>query len=560
MKKILSILIICLFLQNTYAQKKPYKLYLIYKVNKPENFRFNKNEFLFKDTTGIYNKLEEIKSLLIQKSYLEASIDSLVNKRFDYYAYLHIGKQYYWQLNTDSIPVQALKSADIKPKTFSQQKININAYLKKRQKLLNYFDNKGYPFTEIKIDNMLITQNFIKGNLQVTTNQKFYIDTIYIKGKVKIAHKFIFHNIGIKPGDLFSGDNLVKIDENIRRLNFLTPAKPADLEFFPAKVDLYLYLKKQKSNYFSGILGFANTEKDNSLKLTGNIALDLNNSLGIGEKIALRWDAYADSSQYLKTLLEFPYLFFVPLGLSADFELDKTTLDYLNTGYSFSVSYDFTAGNGINMYYRRKQSFLINTDTSGTIANSENTTFGMQVRMDNTNRLFVPRRGYKISIATGYGNRSTQNQAQETLLEANFHAAYYQYINRYFNLLFRNVSAGIFNKTGFYENEMFKLGGIQSLRGFDEKSILASAYTIFTLEMRFFIAEYSYLSAFTDLIYYQAKSIGIQSDNYAFGIGSGINLDTKAGILSLNFAVGRLNLQPFRFSNTKIHIGYTARF
>lgn len=560
MKKILFILIICVFFQNTYAQKKPYKLHLIYKINNSQNVRFKKDELQFKDTTGIYNKLIEIQSRLIQKSYLEASIDSLVSNRFDYYAYLHIGKPYYWQLNTDSIPFQALKSANIKSKIFTGQKINIDNYLKNRQKLLEYFDNNGYPFAEIQIDNILIAQNYIFGNLKINRNQKFFFDTVFIKGKIKIADKFIFHNIGIEPGDVFSGENLEQIDAHLQRLNFVASAKPAELEFFPSKVDLYLYLKKQKSNYFSGILGFANNEKDNRLKLTGNVALDLKNSFGIGENISLRWDAYADSSQYLKTRLKFPYLFFIPFGCSAYFELDKSTMDYLNTGYSFSVDYYFTSGNGINMYYSRKQSFLINTDTSGTIANSNNTTLGMQVQMDNTRRFFVPRKGYKLSIATGYGNRTLQTQSKETLLEANLYAAYYQPLNRYFNLLFRNVSAGIFNKTGFYENEMFKLGGIQSLRGFDEKSILASAYTIFTFEMRFFIAEYSYLSAFSDIIYYQTKSIDSQTDNYAIGIGSGINLDTRAGILALNFAIGSLNAQPFRFSNTKIHIGYTARF
>ncbi len=559
MKKILTILIIFLFFQNNYAQKKIYKLHLIYEVNKTGSFPLKKNKFLFKDTAGIYDKLKEIKSLLIQKSYLEASIDSLINDSLDYYAYLHIGKPYYWQINIDSIPRQALKSADIKQKTFTEQKININNYLKKRQKLLHYFDNAGYPFTETQLDNILIAQNNISGNLKITSKRKFYIDTIYIKGKIKVSHQFIFHNIGIKPGDVFSGENLSQINENIERLNFLSTAKPAELEFFPAKVDLYLYLKKQKSNYFSGILGFANNEKDNRLKLTGNIALNLNNSFGIGENIALQWDAYADSSQYLKTYLKFPWLFFIPLGLSADFELDKTTMDYLNMNYSFSANYDFTSGNGINLYYRRKQSFLINTDTSGTIANSNNTTLGMQLHTDKTNRLFAPRTGYKISITTGYGNRSI-SRSKQNIFEADLYAAYYYRINQYFVFLFRNVSAGIFNKTGFYENELFKLGGIKSIRGFDEKSILSAAYSIFTFEPRFFIGEYSYLSVFTDFMYYQTKNIDTQTDNYAIGLGSGINLDTKAGVLSLNFAVGSLNSQPFRFSNTKIHIGYTARF
>ncbi|MCF6241024.1 MAG: hypothetical protein L3J74_06735 [Bacteroidales bacterium] len=559
MNKILSILIIGLFFQNIYAQKKPIKLQLIYEVNNPENFHFKKDEFLLKDSTEIYKKLQQIKSLLIKKSYLSASIDSIVKDSSRYYAYLFIGNSYHWQLNTAGIPRHELKSANITKKSYNGQKIKINTYLKNRQKLLQYYDNQGYPFAETYIDSILISNNYISGKLKINKQTKFYIDTVYIKGKIKLSPKFIYHNIGIKPGDVFSGESLSQIDANIQRLNFVSMIKPAELEFFPAKADLYLYLKKQKSNFFSGVLGFANSENSNRLKLTGNIALDLDNSFTIGENISLRWESYADSSQYLFTYLKLPYLFFLPIGISANFELDKTTMDYLNMNYSFSLSYDFSSGNGVNLYYRHKQSFLINQDTSETIANTNNTTFGMQMHTDNTQASPIPLSGYKISISTGYGNRST-GKIQESIFEANLYAAYYWQINQYFNLFLRNVSAGVFNKTGFYENEMFKLGGIKTVRGFDEKSLLASTYTIFTFEPRFFIDEYSFLSVFADYVYFNTFGIETQTINSAIGLGVGFNINTKAGIFNLNFAIGSLNRQAFQISNTKIHVGYTARF
>jgi len=343
-------------------------------------------------------------------------------------------------------------------------------------------------------------------------------------------------------------------------MSFVALMKPSELEFFPGKVDLYLYLKKRKSNFFSGILGFAGDENSNQLKLTGNIRLDLNNSFGIGENIALRWESYADSSQYLFTRLKFPYLFFIPLGFAADFELDKTAMDYLNMNYSFALSYNFSPGNGINMYYRRRQSFLIDEENTSNIGNSDNATFGMSVGIDRTNRLLAPIKGFKITLSTGYGNRTINEDEKTTVLDASFDAVYYWFLNNYFSVRLQNVSAGIFNEDGFYENELFKIGGSLSVRGFDEKSLLASAYSIFTVEPRFFFGEYSFLSVFVDYVYFNTEGIEIQTTNSGLGLGAGINMDTKAGIFSLNFAVGSLNGQAFQISNTKVHVGYTARF
>ncbi len=536
-------------------------MHLVCKGNNSEYYPFKKNVFQFKDSLQIYRQLAEIKEDLVSKGYWSASIDSIVKSGTVYYAYLFIGKQYNLKLSTDSILPDALKAAKIKNKTFSDNKTSIADYLQKRNALLEYFENTGYPFAEITIDKPSIQNNYLSGNLIINPKQKFYFDTIYIKSKFKIAQKLVYRQIGIKPGDVFSGESLAQIDQNIQKMTFAGLWKPSELEFFTDKVDLYVYLKKQKSNFFSGMLGFASDiDKPNRLLLTGNIRLDLNNSFGGGENIHLQWESYADSSLYLLTGLRFPYLFFVPLGLSAGFELDKTSLDYLNINYFFSMSYDFSPENGISIYYRHKQSFLINNEQNSNFADADNYILGMNIRMDNTNRLFVPRKGYKISISSGYGSRNTELNSKESIVEAEFILVYHWFVNKYFNILLKNNSKGIFNNEGFYENELFKLGGINTIRGFDEKSLISSAYTIFTIEPRFFIGNYSYLSVFTDYVYFNTEGIEVKSNNSGIGIGTGISINTKAGMLRLNFAVGNLNGNIFQLSNTKVHIGYVARF
>ncbi len=111
-----------------------------------------------------------------------------------------------------------------------------------------------------------------------------------------------------------------------------------------------------------------------------------------------------------------------------------------------------------------------------------------------------------------------------------------------------------------FKNELFRIGGLRTLRGFDEESINASNYTIGTIEFRYLLEQNSYTYLFFDGGYYENNSIeGFQSD-FPFGFGAGISFETKAGIFSLNYALGyqQRELAPLR--SAKIHFGFVNFF
>jgi outer membrane protein assembly factor BamA len=52
-------------------------------------------------------------------------------------------------------------------------------------------------------------------------------------------------------------------------------------------------------------------------------------------------------------------------------------------------------------------------------------------------------------------------------------------------------------------NELFKIGGFNTLRGFNEFEINASTYAVGQFELRFIFARKSYLNAFFDIGWYE---------------------------------------------------------
>jgi hemolysin activation/secretion protein len=136
-------------------------------------------------------------------------------------------------------------------------------------------------------------------------------------------------------------------------------------------------------------------------------------------------------------------------------------------------------------------------------------------------------------------------------------------LNNIFNLNYRNSLfaqniTSVLLSDSYLVNELFRFGGINSVRGFNENSIDASLYSIINTEYRYQFNDGVYMHSIIDLAYFENKTLSLKQNLYSFGIGLGLN--TKAGLFKFNLANGIAENQEFNFSNTKIHISISSRF
>jgi outer membrane protein assembly factor BamA len=120
--------------------------------------------------------------------------------------------------------------------------------------------------------------------------------------------------------------------------------------------------------------------------------------------------------------------------------------------------------------------------------------------------------------------------------------------------------ATIFGNSTIFKNELFRIGGLRTLRGFDEESIFASTYVIPTVEYRFLFSQNSNLLLFAEGAWYENNSNTAYLNDMPMSVGAGINFETKAGILTINYALGNQFNNGFDLRNGKIHFGLTALF
>jgi hemolysin activation/secretion protein len=123
----------------------------------------------------------------------------------------------------------------------------------------------------------------------------------------------------------------------------------------------------------------------------------------------------------------------------------------------------------------------------------------------------------------------------------------------------------IANKTDFYyatqifQNEVFRFGGQNSLRGFNEEELYATVRSVLSVEYRFLLDRNSHVFAFFDQGFYENSATSYYHDN-PYGFGLGFSFGTNLGVFSISYALGKQFDNPILMRNGKIHFGYIAYF
>jgi hemolysin activation/secretion protein len=174
------------------------------------------------------------------------------------------------------------------------------------------------------------------------------------------------------------------------------------------------------------------------------------------------------------------------------------------------------------------------------------------------NRVLIPTGGYSFLV---YGKSGQRNSLEQTTNQIGWQLETKWLYNFYKKMVLKTaLNSQTLIGDNLFENELFRLGGLRTLRGFNEQSIFSSAFGVATVEYRYMIGEYDYLTLFSDIAYTERRVQNELESNWLTGLGTGINFRTNSGVFSLFLAVGRTQQTNFDFRTTKVHFGYVNQF
>ena len=523
--------------------------------------------------------LRKILSGFYENGYLTASIDSVAKDSLNLTAFIHAGYKIEFAIikkgNANDL---VLTETKIPSKHFFQEMHSYKEISELIERLLTYYENNGYPFAVISLDSIIKKENVFEASLNVKKNNQIVIDSIINKGDARISTPFLFSYLGFKKGELYNESKIKKIDSKLKQLSFLNIKKPTQFLFSKNENKIILTADKRKTSQFDGIVGFMpNSQSTGKPLLTGEAHLMLLNSFARGELIDLSWRRLQALTQDIDIHLSYPYLFSTPFGIDYKFHLLKQDSSYITLHNNIGIQYFFNGDNYLKAFVDQNTSSLLKNQTLENItslppyADVATTLYGLELKYNHLDYLFNPRKGYRIKIISSAGNKNIKKNSQinptlydslklkttEYHIEANL--GIFIPVFKKSTIWINNQMAYINNST-LFENELFRIGGLNSLRGFDEESIHASFFNILLIEYRYLFEKNSFFNIFWNGCYYEKKTHQAFVSDTPYGFGAGISFETKAGIFSLNYALGKQFDNPINFKSGKIHFGIVSYF
>ncbi len=548
------------------GQEKPYQLNYI----SSDFSKFIKHpKQTFKDSIEIKQYLKTLQSLAIKKGYLTMSIDKVLYKGKEVDVYIHLGRemrQIKLKAN-DDILFFLRKTGKLNEKLLNSFPFSPNEMNRLLNRIHKAYADNGYPFLSIQLINHQWNEEIPEAEIKIIQGPLIKISKIHIKGDSSISEKLILNIIGIRKGEAYNETKISHISEKLNQINFLTELQAPAILFTKEGAELFIYLKSKPVSSVNGVIGFQPNPITKRLSITGELDLHLVNILRRGEELSFKWRSIREQTQSLNIQFDYPFLFNTSFGISSNLSMYKRDSSFLELNYLGGINYFLPDGTILKAFWKRNSSNILsggkNNPSYSFLGNTENNRYGIGLKKQQLDYIPNPSRGFEIDINTEIGTRKGQiNDSSEIHKDLTYSGQlklyFYLPINQR-NVLKLGNNTSVYTSPEIYENELFRFGGLNNQRGFNENELLASTKTTFTLEYRFLLDKNSHIFAFFDQTWYENNAVSYVKDT-PFGFGTGFSFSTKIGLFSISYALGKQFSNPILIKDGKIHFGYIFFF
>jgi outer membrane protein assembly factor BamA len=450
------------------------------------------------------------------------------------------------------------------------------------QPTLRKAQNQGYPFASLQLHQVdFPTPSAMQASLLFNPGPLVTFDTVVVVGDIKIAPWFLGTYLGFNKGRAFSAKtegqlfNQHKVDKAgviLGQLPYLTVEKPPEVFFEYDKAYVKLFLKERKAGQVDGFVGLQSANAPGArTTLTGQFALSLQNLFGQGKSFSARWQRIKPESPLYELSYGHPMLFKLPVDLRVHlFSLKEDTL-FFNLTQQAGLQYRLGPYGKMGLAYHAQSTRGLSQQQPADLperqsAGLQTRSVGWQYQFNRTDDFFFPRKGLALQVQALTGTkRITSLNLPDSLPGSTRHSQLFFNVQGYVplgqksTLQLKNQSGTIISPV-LFANDLHRLGGLNSLRGFNENTFFTSAWTVQTIEYRFYWEAGSYFLLFSDQAILQQQVLNTRATQTPWGLGAGLSLGTKSGLFSLVYSIGRNSGEAFQWNRAKIHFGFVSIF
>lgn len=510
----------------------------------------------FNDAKGVLDETNLFSKKLSQVGFLENQLieNKKVNDSTFLYLYnigaktnfihIYIGKN----LAAGNWNLYTVKNDTLKL-PFGESEAFLNYAIKK-------LETEGFSMAKVQLKNLKKYSNFVCADLSITSDKKRQLNDIVINGYDKFpeGHKNNLKRLYKKR--IFNQTNLDKLYKDISQFQFVKQTKYPEILFTKDSTKVFVYVEKAKSNSFDGFIGFTNNE-NRKLIFNGYLDLTLNNAMNSGEKLELYWKSNGQDQKTFRVGAEIPYVFKSPIGMKVQLNIFKQDSTFQNTQTAIDFGYYFNYNSRLYLGYQSAESSDIKNTNTLLLSDFTNKFYTSNfefIAYKEDDFLFPDKSNINIKIGTGTRNSKFQSNNQffgSLNVSHNFYFNQKNIINiKSFNYYLQSDE--------YITNELYRFGGINSVRGFNENSLQGNLFSSLLTEYRLVLSPSIYLHSIMDYAHFQDKTTNLNGN--LLGLGFGFGLLTKNGLFNFVYANGSTKDQAIQLSNSVVHVSLKATF
>ncbi|MBQ0909576.1 hypothetical protein KBJ98_12750 [Flavobacterium sp. F-328] len=511
---------------------------------------------------SIEKTVTTINQRLIKKGFLDSNVQTAVKINDSVYS-----STIYFGERIKSVVINAPNNFEIPPfsktkKTHTIEYEDLDQFL---SNILSIYEQQGNALANIRLKNIERQKNLLQAELEIYKSSSRKLTNIIVEQANNLQlPKSLLTQIKKKYlTKTYNKETLSNIYNQFETLGFAKNSKYPEVLLTTDSTAVYVYLEKQNANTFDGFIGFRNNDAQ-KIQFNGYANIELQNILKRGEKIHIDWKSDGQDQKTFDASLELPFIFNSPIGLKAELNLFRQDSTFQNTKTMIAATYDLKSRQKITLGYQTTTSSDIQNINSAIINDYSNSflTIGYNYKVatnkqNNTNP-------NHLSVNFGLGKRdltNTANPETQKQLSASINWNYTITLTQKNNIILQSNSYLLKSKN-ILQNELYRFGGFNSLRGFNENSLQASIATVLQTEFRTNLNNQLYFHTILDYSLAKDESNSLPNTNTTsrLGIGFGIGLQTKNGVLKLALANGVTLEDKFNFQNSIIHLSYNVKF
>ncbi len=441
------------------------------------------------------------------------------------------------------------------------------------RRLLDLYAGVGHHMAEVILETLhpaAGSQTAFDVQLVVEEGPVVVLSGLELPGAVRTRARYAADVAGVRPG-AFRHADLRPFADRLRSTGLFRRVGDPFLTVFPdSTATLSIPVEEAPPGTFDLVLGYLpGRGSGSSGQIVGSGHLRLVNVFGFGRSVGLQLDRRPGQVSSAEARVSDPRIAGLPVRIEASFQGYQQDSTYSSRAWTLEAGYQLSRGFEISARYSKEltrpgQAGLRMRGGSQRIARADIAFRGIVARVSRIDDPINPRKGFRVETVIERGDkrdsrRTVMPSGDTTRVSSTLRQERFRMNARVFIPTFRRqtvligLDALVLLSKAFDESDLFRVGGANSLRGYDEDQFRSNTAIRGIFEYRVLVDPSSFVFLFFDLGYLESPGLlgGIASKDWLMGFGLGMQFETAVGIVNTTYAMNDRD-GP---TNGRLHVG-----